>query len=361
MEISLPPPCPTPYQALPGGTLPSSVAPTQERIMQSPFDGEPFTHSLALVLANRLVACAVALSLSLYHGHPLAPQAPLTSFAAVSLSNVAATFCQYEALRHVSFAAQTLGKCAKMLPVMLWGRVMLGKRYAARDAARAAAVTLGCAAFVGANRAGAVSPAAAGLSSAATNHASTPWGLTLMAAYLTVDGFTSTFQARLFALHAPTLPNQVLYVAATSALLALAGLVAKGELRPALAFFAAHPRALGAAALLALAATAGQLFITHAIRRHGALLVAAAMTTRQFLSILLSGLLFGHSFSAQQYAAACVVFGALYHKTLDTRPRTSRTSEAILAGKSDAAADSGIEGTACAPSRPRDGRHGATK
>lgn len=33
--------------------------------MQSPFDGEPFTHSLALVLANRLVACAVALSLSL--------------------------------------------------------------------------------------------------------------------------------------------------------------------------------------------------------------------------------------------------------------------------------------------------------
>lgn len=27
---------------------------------------------------------------------------------------------QYEALKHVSFPLQTLGKCAKMIPVMVW-------------------------------------------------------------------------------------------------------------------------------------------------------------------------------------------------------------------------------------------------
>ena len=35
-------------------------------------------------------------------------------FAAVSLSNVGATACQYEALRYLSFPVQTLAKCAKV-------------------------------------------------------------------------------------------------------------------------------------------------------------------------------------------------------------------------------------------------------
>ena len=58
------------------------------------------------------------------------PAAPLYSYAAVSLSNVVATTCQYEALKYVTFPLQTLGKCAKMLPVMLWGGLIMGKRQA---------------------------------------------------------------------------------------------------------------------------------------------------------------------------------------------------------------------------------------
>jgi hypothetical protein len=54
---------------------------------------------------------------------------------------------RYEALKHVSFAVQTLGKCAKMFPVMAWGFLMLRKRYGARDVALAAAITGGCFVF----------------------------------------------------------------------------------------------------------------------------------------------------------------------------------------------------------------------
>ncbi len=54
--------------------------------------------------------------------------APAYGYAAVSLSNVVATTCQYEALKYVTFPLQTLGKCAKMLPVMLWGSLILRKR-----------------------------------------------------------------------------------------------------------------------------------------------------------------------------------------------------------------------------------------
>ena len=58
-------------------------------------------------------------------------------YAAVSVSNVVATTCQYDALKYVSFPVQTLGKCAKMIPVMIWGRLMLHKRYSLREYALA--------------------------------------------------------------------------------------------------------------------------------------------------------------------------------------------------------------------------------
>jgi adenosine 3'-phospho 5'-phosphosulfate transporter B2 len=97
--------------------------------MQEPFDGERFKYSLLLVLCNRLVTVVVAASLLIANGQDIRPVAPPQAYAAVSVSNVVATFCQYEALKHVSFPLQTLGKCAKMIPVMVWGTIIMRKRY----------------------------------------------------------------------------------------------------------------------------------------------------------------------------------------------------------------------------------------
>jgi adenosine 3'-phospho 5'-phosphosulfate transporter B2 len=76
------------------------------------------------------------------------PVAPLQSYLAVSASNVVATWCQYEALKYVSFPVQTLGKCAKMLPVMIWGIIIMRKRYTFKDFGLALAVTGGCTIFL---------------------------------------------------------------------------------------------------------------------------------------------------------------------------------------------------------------------
>ncbi len=66
-------------------------------------------------------------------GENLRPVAPSYSYALISMSNVVATTCQYEALKFVTFPLQTLGKCAKMIPVMLWGNLMMRKRCAQAD------------------------------------------------------------------------------------------------------------------------------------------------------------------------------------------------------------------------------------
>lgn len=114
---------------------------------------------------------------------PFAPAAPIKSYAAVSFSNIIATSCQYEALKYVAFPVQTLGKCAKMIPVMIWGSLISRKAYPAKDYTAALLVTAGCTGFLF-NR---------GAVSGRSRETSLPGGI-LMLTYLAFDGFTSTFQ-----------------------------------------------------------------------------------------------------------------------------------------------------------------------
>ncbi|KAI8104621.1 hypothetical protein M9434_003175 [Picochlorum sp. BPE23] len=281
----------------------------QERIMQEPFEGEQFKYSLLLVLCNRLVTVLVAGGMLVAGGQDLAPVAPPQAYAAVSVSNVVATFCQYEALKHVSFPVQTLGKCAKMIPVMIWGTVIMRKRYNTKDYGVAALVTLGCSVFI---MTGDVTSKHAGSNSSM-------FGVMLMVGYLAFDGFTSTFQDKLFKGYQMTIFNQIMYVQAFSAGFSTLGLISAGQFGDAISFVMRHPSALGSILTLSAAATIGQLFISHTIKTYGALLFATVMTTRQFISILLSCILFAHPLSMGQWVGTVTVFGALYYKTLSKK------------------------------------------
>lgn len=122
--------------------------------------------------------------------------------------------------------------------------------------------------------------------------------------------------------------NQAFYVQLTATAQSLFGLVTSGKLWTALSFVLSHPSALWSIFGLSLAATIGipskklqililflgQLFIYHTIKAYGALLFATVMTTRQFLSILLSCILFAHPLTPFQWVGTVVVFGTLYFK-----------------------------------------------
>ncbi|OLP78757.1 UDP-galactose/UDP-glucose transporter 5B [Symbiodinium microadriaticum] len=148
----------------------------------------------------------------------------------VSLSNVIASTCQYEALKHVSFVVQLrdgtrmLGKSFKTIPVMMWGMVVSGKRYSLTDWLLAAVVTAGITIFLisGPHRA----PGEAGslgaeseakrvapmrlsrsalsaffpfiLSFVEGTGCSTLAGLALLSGFLALDGLTSVMEEKLF-------------------------------------------------------------------------------------------------------------------------------------------------------------------
>ena len=108
----------------------------QERIMTKPYDDggseESFTFSVFLVMNNRIVSMAVAVATLAWMRGAVQPVAPMYKYAAVSASNVVATTCQYEALKYVSFPAQTMAKSAKILPALAWGVAVNGRSYGAK-------------------------------------------------------------------------------------------------------------------------------------------------------------------------------------------------------------------------------------
>mmetsp|Transcript_23879 Transcript_23879/g.66228 ORF Transcript_23879/g.66228 Transcript_23879/m.66228 type:complete len:348 (-) Transcript_23879:260-1303(-) len=292
----------------------------QERVMVEPFgeNEERFKFSLFLVLCNRLTTMTVAALGCLIYKEGIAPVAPLWNYCAVSVSNVVATFCQYEALKYVSFPVQTLGKCAKMIPVMIWGSVIMKKTYKTKDYLIAAGVTLGCTIFI----------LTGSVKSKASKHMEMGmaglFGVGLMLGYLGFDGFTSTFQDRMFKGYSMTIYNQILYVTMCSSALSAFGLISSGQFPQAIDFITRHPEALYSIMLLSCAATMGQLFISYTIRCYGALLFATVMTTRQFLSILLSCALFMHPLSLGQWGGTFIVFGSLYYKTMSHKPKDTK-------------------------------------
>jgi adenosine 3'-phospho 5'-phosphosulfate transporter B2 len=89
---------------------------------------------------------------------------------------------------------------------------------------------------------------------------------------------------------------------------------ASGYLEPPIQFAIKHPEVLLYSGMLSLCSMGGQFFITHTIKEFGALAFSAIMTTRLFLSILLSCLLYVHYLTPLQWLCTGVVFGALYYK-----------------------------------------------
>lgn len=294
--------------------------------MTRPFDGAYFNHSLFLVLCNRLATIIVAaVTLTLREGARAArPAAPLSSYAAVSLTNVAATSCQYEALKYVSFGAQTLAKCLKPVPVMAWGALWLRRSYGRADVGVALAVMTGCWLFMDggsvAHRAVAGKETAGAAAATATTLAHLAGG-GLLAAYLAADGLTSNLQDRMFDRATVSAANQVLYVslfscAASLAALALGGAAgARAGIAGALAFCGDHPSAAAWIAALAASATASSLLITLTVRHYGALVLSLTMTVRLLASVLVSSATYGHPLTPREAAGAALVFGALFARS----------------------------------------------
>ncbi|KAE8733770.1 UDP-galactose/UDP-glucose transporter 5B [Hibiscus syriacus] len=275
----------------------------------------------------------------------LNPVAPVYKYCLISVTNILTTTCQYEALKYVSFPVQTLAKCAKMIPVMIWGTFIMQKTYKGFDYLVAFLVTLGCSIFI-------LFPAGIDLSPYGKGRENTVWGISdgwslgyrSETYFLTIkihtdaflvtgsskykdvypdrtksqlpisqwvksvrfasepnvhsgysghptwpdigfDGFTSTFQDKLFKGYNMEIHNQIFYTTLCSCVLSFTGLVLQGHLLPAVDFvYRCNDCFLDIVLLSTVSSNNQSILISYTIRNFGALTFAAIMTTRQLVS-----------------------------------------------------------------------------
>ena len=375
----------------------------QERLMTIPYGGtteepenaEMFTSSVFLVLMNRLLTvCISALGIVLT-GDSFRTSTPLNLYASIAFSNLVTTVCQYEVLKYLSFAASTLAKCAKIIPVMIWGKIILHKSYGWRDYFMAALVTAGCFLFVldrgviqnrqlkhggdthtanGGSFSDGNSPPAPFVYHERSVDASDPvvsynsyfdfddygahynntnasdyeveetgaqvikelvtgggshlmdtvmhkgqehlyvLGTLIMCVYLGFDGFTSTFQQKLYRHYTCSILNQIFFTTCFSALFSLCWLLSTSQMTQAIYFMGRHPGAIQDVFVLSVSAAVSQFAISYTIFCFGAVTLASVMTFRQFLSVVISCFLFGAPLSPPQWTGLAMVLAPVFDR-----------------------------------------------
>ncbi|XP_069092468.1 adenosine 3'-phospho 5'-phosphosulfate transporter 1 [Pleurodeles waltl] len=295
----------------------------QERVMTRSYGatstnpGEKFRDSQFLVFMNRILAFTVA---GLYCAMTKQPRhgAPMYKYSFASLSNILSSWCQYEALKFISFPTQVLAKASKVIPVMLMGKLVSRKSYEYWEYFTAVLISAGVSMFL--------------LSSGTDHHPSTVTtfsGVVILAGYIVFDSFTSNWQDSLFKYKMSSV-QMMFGVNLFSCLFTMGSLLEQGALLESVHFMARHSEFALHAVLLSICSACGQLFIFYTINQFGAAVFTIIMTLRQAFAILLSCLIYGHAVTVVGGLGIGVVFLALFLRVYARSRMKKRVKKAAL-------------------------------
>jgi len=285
----------------------------QERMLTRRYPritGEYFTYSYALVFTNRFWTLIMSGMLLIYFKPRTSRSTIIYEYSFPSISNMLSSWCQYEALRYVSFPAVTLFKSFKLAPVMLMGKLLGNHSYPQYDYLVALFIGLGIAMFMTSTDELTFDFDVYGEQSSAK------WtGIMLLFFFLFFDSFTSQWQSRLFKTHRDLSMIELMFAtSAFSTVLSLITLVHDGNLWPAFAFIRQHSEIQLHIFVFSVCSTVGQLFIFYTIKNYGAVVFAIIMTTRVLISIALSVLLYDHKVTSTGFFGLAVVVAAVCYR-----------------------------------------------
>jgi len=276
----------------------------QERIMRHDYDGEHFKNSQFLVLVNRLLP-TVASGLYLRIYDPFSSRRSIWKCSYCAVSNVASSWFQYEALKYVTYPTQVLSKSCKIVPVMIMGFIVAGRRYNKSEISTAALLSAGMSIFLLAHEA----PNQKQKVPAENSYI----GMAMMLGYMATDSFTSTWQNRLFTLYPKLSVYELMFgVNICSTVISAVTLVLSNSLSSSLKFLTTHPEFLVHCFLLSICSAIGQLFIYYSIKEFGTLTFVVIMTIKQALSISLSCVIYGHTLHTRAIFGILMIFCALF-------------------------------------------------
>lgn len=276
----------------------------QEKIMTQEYEDvagnkDRFQDSQFLVFVNRILAFLMS---GLYLIIQRQPQhkAPLYKYVFCSLSNIMSSWCQYEALKYVSFPTQVLAKASKIIPVMIMGKIISHTTYEYYEYVTAVLISIGMTLFM------------LDSSDYKNDGATTVSGIILLGGYLLLDSFTSTWQSALFVEYGATSVQMMCVVNMFSCLLTAMSLFQQSSFPLIFSFMTKYPRFIVDCSLISICSASGQLYIFYTISKFGPVTFVIMMTIRQGLAILLSCLMYHHRVTVIGIIGILLVFGSVF-------------------------------------------------
>jgi solute carrier family 35 (UDP-galactose transporter), member B1 len=235
----------------------------------------------------------------------------------IALFYVFAMGASNQALQHVNYPTQALGKSCKMIPIMAANVLINGTEYSSLKYLSAFCITVGIVMF----RVFKASTKAVGANSNV--------GLMLLVASLCLDGLTASNQKQYRnEFSSPTVRGSLRMMRQTNvwACLYVGGLaLITGDLFTGTSYIAEHPHLIKAIFQFSLCSACGQCFIFLTITGPGPLVCTTITTTRKFFTILISVFLNPKNTLTQtQWGAVGLVFlglGAELYEKYETRQK----------------------------------------
>lgn len=247
----------------------------QEKVMTQKYENTKgdighFTDSQFLVFVNRILAFLLSGFVVLCRRQP-SHKAPLYKYVYCSLSNILSSWCQYEALKYVSFPHQVLAKAAKTIPVMIMGKLISKTKYESYEYIAALILSVGMLFFMldtGNDHKG--------------SSVTTLSGLILLCSYIAFDSFTSNWQGSLFKQYHMKPVQMMCGVNLFSCIFTAISLMQQGGFLKSFTFMIDYPSFIFDCFLLSLCSATGQLFIFKTIATFGPLIFVIITTIRNY-------------------------------------------------------------------------------
>ncbi len=224
---------------------------------------------------------------------------PFYKYSYSSLSNIVSSWCQYEALKFISFPTQVLAKSCKVIPVMVMGKVVSNKTYPLNEYLTAFMISMGVSVFL--------LTSSDGGDEKETKIA----GVIIICGYLVMDSFTSNWQSELFCQYKMSTLQMMFGVNVFSFTFTSFSLLIRGSFHTSLYFMISHTEFALHALVLSICSAIGQLFIFYTISTFGPVVFTLVMTSRQVISITISCLIYGHVLSLFAIVGVVLVFVAI--------------------------------------------------
>lgn len=277
----------------------------QEKVMTQAYESSNadigyFKDSQFLVFVNRILAFLVSACILLCKRQPR-HKCPLYKYVFCSFSNIMSSWCQYEALKYVSFPHQVLAKASKTIPVMIMGKFMSKTKYEYYEYVTAVILSLGMLLFMidtGNDRS----------NSTVTTFA----GVILLCSYILFDSFTANWQGSLFKKYEMKPIQMMCFVNFFSSIFTAVSLLQQGGFMNSLSFMIKFPSFTLDIVILSLCSTCGQLFIYNTVSTFGPLVFVIISTIRQGFSVLLSCIIYHHYVSLFGAIGLILVFLSIF-------------------------------------------------